>query len=346
VCVAPTLPVSVAILLQTCFIAANTGHKLKTSYTIRRLIGLTLTAILASLLCIIFYLHFKDYREDFRERRGLIINAQLEPVTKDSTGAKFWLRLQNTKGMVMNCGMLVPNGENILWPAVILLGGKATGKHAVDYALGVDSVLIVAVDYPFEPRDNYTVTSFLGDVPTIRSSLLDMVPSVMLVRDYLATRDDVDTTRIVVAGYSFGAPLVPVIVATDRRFSAAVMGYGAGGLHSLIRHNIRRYRDPFVSELGGVLGGLLLRPLEPMRYIAEVSPTPLIMINGTHDDQIPHGNTLALHENAGQPKTIRWIESGHLHPRNPELTRKVANAMADELRRLGILGEVRLRQPN
>ncbi len=314
---------------------------MKTKPNIWRLIGLAVSVILASLLCFIFYLHFKDYREDFRERRGLITSALLQPVPEESSGAKFWLRLENTQEMVVNCGMLVPKGGNILWPAVILLGGKATGKHAVDYAFGVDSVLIVAVDYPFEPRDTYTVTSFLGDVPTIRNALLDMVPSVMLVRDYLGTRNDVDTNRIVIAGYSFGAPLVPVIVATDRRFAAAVMGYGAGGLHSLIRHNIRRYRDPLVSELGGALGGLLLRPLEPMRYIAEVSPTPLIMINGTEDDQIPRANTMALYEHAGHPKTIIWIESGHVHPRNPELTQRVVRAMADELGKLGIIGKLR-----
>ena len=42
----------------------------------------------------------------------------------------------------------------------------------------------------------------------MRKALLDMVPSALLAVDYLFSRPDVDTTRLVILGYSFGAPFL------------------------------------------------------------------------------------------------------------------------------------------
>jgi predicted peptidase len=225
------------------------------------------------------------------------------------------------------------------YPTVILLGGKATGKYAVDYALGIKNIILAAPDYPYEPRPSYSVGEFLADVPAIRRAILDMFPSVMLLTDYLCTRADVDTTKIVVLGYSFGAPFVPAIVASDRRAAAAAIVYGGGDMRTLIRHNVRRYKDPFASEVAGSLSGLLLHPVEPLRYVERIAPIPLVMINGTEDEQVPRANTMALYERAREPKNQVWIESGHVHPRNVELTRKIIASLISEMQRLGIFDE-------
>jgi dienelactone hydrolase len=233
--------------------------------------------------------------------------------------------------------MLTPRDNLRKHPAIILLGGKATGKYAVNYALDITGVVIIAVDYPYTTRETYTVINFLGDVPAIRNALIDMVPSVMLVTDYLLTREDVDTTRIVLLGYSFGAPFVPCIVAHDRRPAVAVMVYGGGDLRSLIVHNVRRYESEAVAQFAGTLAAFLLRPLEPMRYIDRVTPTPLIMINGTNDEQVPRHNVELLYHAAGEPKTIKWLESRHVRQDNLELTRMIVAELRRELEQRGII---------
>jgi dienelactone hydrolase len=221
--------------------------------------------------------------------------------------------------------------------AIVLLGGKVTGKHAIDYAEGITDALIIAVDYPYEPRATYSAFEMLRDVPSVRRALLDMVPSVMLVIDYLWTQPDIDASSVILIGYSFGAQLVPVIFANDPRPSVAVMVYGGGDLQQLIRHNVRRYKDAFTSEVVAGLGAVLLHPLEPLRHAREISPRPLLMVNGTADEQIPRECPEKLFDEALPPKKIIWLKSAHVHPKGVELRREIADTLKVELKRVGML---------
>ncbi len=295
--------------------------------------------LIGCLLAIAWYYYHKDYADHFHTRKGGLRNPELQPAGGDSVFRKAWLRIESSSGLVVDCGILTPLREGN-FPAVILLGGKATGKYAIDYALDIEDVIIVAVDYPYEPRSSYTVPEFLLDVPPMRAALLDMVPSVMLLMDYLATRPDVDTSKIVLLGYSFGAPLVPAIVAHDRRPAYAAMVFGGGDLYGLIRHNVRRTESALASDFVAGLGALLLSPLEPLRYADRISPTPLLMINGTEDEQIPRSNTERFYEAASQPKKIVWLQSAHVRKENIELTKAIVGTLKSELGKSGILEEV------
>jgi hypothetical protein len=299
-------------------------------------IAQTLVAIIGVVLVIAWYLYEKDYAGYFKERRGDLVRSELQPAGHDSLFSKSWLTLASNSGLIVECGLLTPLKEG-RYPVVIVLGGKATGKYAIDYALDIEDVHIVAVDYPYDPLPSYSIFSFLSEVPAIRTALLDMVPSVTLLMDYLSTRTDADTTRIIVLGYSFGAPLVPVITAHDRRPAFAAMVFGGGDLNGLIRHNVRRYESQAASELVALLGGLLLRPLEPLRYANRISPIPLLMINGTDDERIPRINTEQLYDAASEPKKIVWLESAHVRKENVELTKAIISVLKKELGNAAIL---------
>jgi len=307
-----------------------------------RYLALAFGGVALVVLVTAVFLYVEDYSDYFTARRGgPIRDVGIEAIGKDSLFEKSLLTIVTQEGFTVVCGMLVPpqTSSHDRFPAIILLGGKATGKYAVDYVLDVSNTIIVAPDYPYEPRESYTLTGFLSDVPDIRQAIIDMVPSVMVILDYLMTRPDVDTTRIVMLGYSFGAPFVPAILAHDRRPAAAAMVYGGGELRTLIRHNVRRYRGPLMSEFVGSLSGLLLRPVEPLRYVDQIAPIPLIMLNGTEDEQIPRENTMMLFERAKEPKKLLWLDSRHVNPRNVELTRKIIATLKQELIEMDILFE-------
>jgi fermentation-respiration switch protein FrsA (DUF1100 family) len=73
-----------------------------------------------------------------------------------------------------------------------------------------------------------------------------------------------------------------------------------------------------------------------MRYIDRVTPTPLIMINGTNDEQVPRHNAELLYNAAGEPKTIMWLKSRHVRADNVELTRIIVAELRRELEQQGI----------
>jgi len=280
-----------------------------------------------------------DPREDFVARKGALTSAEYREFGEDFHFTKADLTLRSTSGLRAECGVLMPKAPSARVPAFILLGGKKTGKNAIQYVLEIENAVIVALDYLYDPRPSYTVVEFLSDIPAARRALLDMAPSVMLTVDWLSNLPVVDTSRIVIIGYSFGAPIVPVSMTLDMRIDVAVMVYGGGDLESLIHHNVRRFEGEAFSRLVSLTGGLLLRPVEPLRYVDEISPRPLIMINGTQDEQIPRGNVEALFARANEPKRQVWIESGHVHPSKTDLTRQIIRAMKEELAHLQIVAE-------
>lgn len=312
---------------------------------IRRLFW-SLVILLAVLVAAVWYASTRDYTGYFRERKGTLKTVQEEKSESKGEFARSWLTLKSSSGLIVNCGILVPAEKGKAFPAIILLGGKATGKYAIDYVLDIQKVIIVAVDYPYEPRESYTVWNFLLDVPAIRRTLIDMVPAVMLAIDYLWQRSDVDTTRIVMLGYSFGAPFVPCIMANDRRPAVAAMVYGGGDLRSLIGYNVERHEGRAAGVAVGMLSGLLLRPIEPLRFAPLISPKPLIMINGTHDEQVPRYNAELLFAAAREPKKQVWLESKHVNPVNVELTKQIVATLKKELISIGVLGGKRAGVPS
>lgn len=294
---------------------------------------LVLLFITCFFLSYVFYLSYKDYKDYFQLKRGRLSDIiEIE----DSISNKFWVTLKNNEGFKVECGLLLPKNQNKKYPAAILMGGKTTGKYAIDYAIDIDNIIICALDYPYEPRSSYNIGTILWDLPAVREAFFKMVPSAMLAVDYLLTRKDVDTSKIFITGYSFGAPFVPVIIANDERYSAAVMVYGGGDLTSLIRHNVARYESLVLAEFLGRISGLLLHPIEPLRHVDKISPKPLLMINGSNDEQIPIHNVKLLFETAKEPKKLIWIESKHVNPNNPTLTKQIIQTLKNELVELKI----------
>ena len=298
--------------------------------------GLLLVLPLLACILLLFF-SFKDYSHYFRSTHGTLTNISLHQYACDSRTQKSWLTIRANNAFNVQAGLLTPFDSSKKYPAIILLGGKTTGRYAINYALDINNIIILALDYPYEPRETYTLWTILSDVPRVRKALIDMVPSAILATDYLCSRHDVDTTKLIILGYSFGAPFVPVIVAHDRRAAVAVMVYGGGEVTSLIRHNVARYESGWLSEFIGRLGGVLLHPLEPLRYADKISPLPLIMINGEYDEQIPRFNTESFFQAAREPKKLIWLKSQHVRPDNLDLTRCIIDTLNKALKRMHIL---------
>jgi fermentation-respiration switch protein FrsA (DUF1100 family) len=85
---------------------------------------------------------------------------------------------------------------------------------------------------------------------------------------------------------------------------------GGGDLRSLLRANLDDFG--WFARPASWLGEALTCPLEPLRYVGDIAPRPVFMLNATADPAIPTRCSELLHAAAGKPKTVRWIEAGHV----------------------------------
>jgi fermentation-respiration switch protein FrsA (DUF1100 family) len=216
------------------------------------------------------------------------------------------------------------------------LGGIGTGRETVDYVEDSRGATLLAIDDPYEGKTSHmSQLEFTRALPAMRRAILNTVPAVSLAVDYLQTRDDVDPDRIVLIGGSLGALFAPAAAATEPRLAAVGILFGAGDIAGVTRANLGDL-GVFATPLGWV-ASVLAAPLEPLDYIGDVAPRPLFMLNGTGDDRMPVRFARALHDAAGEPKSVHWIDAGHVHIDTTQFHDEVRGLLTDWLVENGLV---------
>jgi hypothetical protein len=62
------------------------------------------------------------------------------------------------------------------------------------------------------------------------------------------------------------------------------------------------------------------------------------MLNGQGDHRMPERNSRLLHDGAREPKTVRWIDTGHVTIRSAEFRRLVVAELTQWLEAEGLTG--------
>jgi dienelactone hydrolase len=272
----------------------------------------------------------RDYSERFVDMHGRLVEADVNFVEEADGHRLFEVRLKNDGDIVITGFLKVPADAGGRCPALLILGGVRTGKRTLDYIHTTKGVVLLALDYPYQgKKSGLSVSEFLVAVPGIRNAVVRTVPAAMLAVDYLLTRKDVDPERIVLVGGSVGAVFTPAVAAVDRRIAGAAMLFGAGDIEDLIRVNIDA--PGVVAAPAAWMCGVLTSPVEPIKYVDEISPRPVFMLNGTGDPRMPERCSRALHDAARDPKTIRWIDAGHVNIRAAEFHAQVSRELVEWL---------------
>jgi hypothetical protein len=267
-----------------------------------------------------------DHREKFLERRGTLQKSEEQFVSESSGHRLFEITLESSTGIKTNGFLKTPSDDGSLHPAFLILGGLRTGRKTLEYISNTQGIVMLALDYPYLGKTSRLgVWEFIRSVPRIRRAVLDTAPAAMTAVDYLLERDDVDPGRIIVIGGSLGAFFVPAHAAIDDRPAAAVMIYGAGDIQSILRASQDIPR--LLSRPAGWLGAVLVSPVEPLKYVGDISPRPLLMISGIQDPRIPARCSRLLHDAANEPKTVEWLDTGHVTIRDEEFHRLISDTM-------------------
>ncbi len=189
------------------------------------------------------------------------------------------------------------------------LPGNAEGAIASEgLALAERGAVVIAIDAPWVRR---------GGLPdlTARDSTeqVQLMQDLQRAVDVLLTRPDVDPSRLAYVGGSYGGAMGALFAAVERRLAAVVLFVPDGGLVAHFTDEGGRATGPLAALPAAARARWIaaMRPIEPIRFIADAAPTPILFQNGRTDALVTSDDAQALHAAAREPKTVRWYEAGH-----------------------------------
>lgn len=273
---------------------------------------------------------YYNFRDGFFDRKGEIEAITLEPGGESQHTRTFDFRLFSTKDDSISGRLRIPKGAGP-FPAALLCVGIETGKEVIEMIEGQDSVFLMAVDYPFEGEWDFRGWSAIGTTFELRSAGYRTVPMLLNCLDWLFVRSEIDKTDVTVVAVSFGAFTAVPAAVFEQRVKQLVVVQAGGDLSGVIAHNSERWGVEIPSWLSGWLGGAILAPFDPNKYIDHLSPRPLIMINGEGDSFFTRESAESLFEEAREPKEILWHKSAHVAPGEKELIRELTNVVARKI---------------
>ncbi|MGQ0714398.1 MAG: hypothetical protein ACT4PJ_11805 [Gemmatimonadaceae bacterium] len=127
----------------------------------------------------------------------------------------------------------------------------------------------------------------------------------------LHVRDAVVPAVLAIVGYSLGAFVAVAAAARDQRVRAVMLAAG-GDL-----------------PLGTPLERLVRRVADPLKAVRQLAGRPLLMAHGRFDRTVQPRDAQRLFDAAGEPKEMRWWNSGHILP--AEATEDAAVWLARQL---------------
>jgi uncharacterized protein len=208
----------------------------------------------------------------------------------------------------------LPN-EGEPFPCVMFLHGIGQDKDFFDRI----APTFVEEGYAFVTFDQFTrgerrlaSDNVFADAFGLRKRAALTVLETRRLVDYLETRPDIDAERIYLLGASFGAITGSTAAAFEPRIRATVLTYGGGDLQKLF--DSPEARDGLGAAHGLVAGivAFLMAPSDPVQYVAQIAPRPVLLQNGDADRIVPPSAARALQEAAAEPKEIVWYEGDHI----------------------------------
>ena len=210
------------------------------------------------------------------------------------------LRLHVGDAVVPAILLLPPDIEHPV-PAALLLHGYSSRKErmadTIGRALANRGVASLAIDLPLHGD---------RDAPLQRQSLLNPMALVRHWRlalaectaalDCLAEHERYDASRLAIVGYSLGAYVGVAAAGRDKRVRAVVLA-AAGDL-----------------PLGTPFERLIRTVADPLKAVRKLSGRPLLMAHGRYDRTVRPTDVDRLFAAAGEPKEMRWWNTGHILP--------------------------------
>lgn len=212
----------------------------------------------------------------------------------------------------------------------LLLGGHERGRGAAALVADTRGTVVASFDYPFDGDHRAKGLAIIAQVPSIRRALYDSPPAVTLALDYLLGRSDVDAARVELVGASFGASFAAIAAARDPRVTRLWLAHGGGKPLAMINAGLER-EIPLAPLRWPVAGLATLLASGPRfaaeRWVGQVSPRPVVMLNALEDERIPRASVEALWNAAREPKSQVWLPGPHMQGNRQEVLRALVDTV-------------------
>lgn len=264
------------------------------------------------------------------------LNFQL--VEEKETPAYHWTKFSYAgfRGDPVPAVLATPKDAPGPFPCVVFVHGIGNdkdfmAKHGLDEPFVKAGFAFVCFDQLMRGERKLKEKSGWAEAAAFRVRAAHTVNDTRRLIDYLVTRPDIATNRIYLVGASYGAVTGSTAAAFDERIRAVVLTYGGGNLRKLLTGDALRNEIKLWSLPTAIVAWYFGSVADPVNYIGQISPRPILLQNGKADTVVAPAAAQALQDAARQPKTIRWYEGDHLGKTRdldmPLTTRVLADAL-------------------
>lgn len=222
------------------------------------------------------------------------------------------------------------------FPCVVFVHGIGNdknfmAKHGLDEPFVKAGFAFVCFDQLMRGERKLKSKSGWAEAEAFRVRAGHTVNDTRRLIDYLMTRPDIATNRIYLVGASYGAVTGSTAASFDERIRAVVLTYGGGNLRKLLTGEALHNEIKLWSLPAALVVWYFGSVADPVNYIGQISPRPILLQNGKADTVVAPAAAQALQDAARQPKTILWYEGDHLGKTRdldmPLTTRVLADAL-------------------
>ncbi|MGD8407100.1 MAG: hypothetical protein PVF21_00660 [Thiohalophilus sp.] len=267
-----------------------------------------------------------DPTDHFEQRRGILERVEVTRKWQTDISRYLDLTLHGSTGLQVKATIRRPLEIDEPRPAVILLGGYGTGRHAAELVRESGDLVIASISYPYQGPDSIKGMEFIWHFDEIQQAILDTTPAVLLTLEYLLNREYVDTSRVELIGVSFGAFFVSVPAVMDERISRVWLVQGAADPRSIYQYRMRDSISfgPIRALAARILGFFTATEyLKPERWVGRISPRPVVVINSHGDQSYPPASVAKLHASLREPFEIEWLQGEHITPGRKEVLKQL-----------------------
>lgn len=202
----------------------------------------------------------------------------------------------------------IPKKKAAPYPVIILMHGLGDRK-TVDYIeIGhkyfLDAgyaVLRLDIEMHGDRKGDEYEFGFTDGYPYwTRNIISQTVFDLQRAIDFLEKIPEIDSERIGYYGISLGGMIGTVFCGIDKRVKVPVFVIAGGGFHFMFG------KEALSEETADFLS-----IIDPINFVENIHPRPLLMVNAENDEVIPPMSSKLLFQKAKEPKKIIWYPEKH-----------------------------------